>query len=232
MDRTVVSIPETTYLYRCTHIQMEGDCVFDHGPRIVAIAPLQVDIYPVTNGRYKVFMEETGYAPAKKGAFLRNWEDGTYPPGQENYPVVWVSREDAEAYARWAGGRLPTDEEWQYIAAGPEYRIWPWGNRFDPLLCNHGGGAAAPVDAYPEGASWCGCCDLAGNAWELTAPDHSDGHHRYLFLRGGSYFRAHDHWHVAGGARPTYFHWKMELMNMEMNRSGTVGFRCVYEVAR
>lgn len=227
-----IAIAATTYIYRCSHHTMEGDCQAHHGPRAVSIGRFQVDRYPVTNARFAEFLEATGYAPAHTGGFLRHWAAGAavVPPDAAQLPVVWVSPEDAEAFAGWAGGRLPTDEEWQYIAAGPEYRRWPWGGQFDPERCNHDGSALTPVGSYPQGASWCGAEDLAGNAWEWTAPVRDDGMHRFALLRGGSFYNGHDRWHVEGGARPTDFHWKLQLMNPGINRAATVGFRCVYEV--
>ena len=68
---------------------------------------------------------------------------------------MFVSQNDAIAYAKWVGGRLPTDEEWQYIAAGPKYLDWPWGNKFNPLLCNHDGNKLEFVNAFRKGESWC-----------------------------------------------------------------------------
>ena len=144
---------------------------------------------------------------------------------------MWVSHEDATAYATWAGGRLPTDEEWQYVAAGSEGRAWPWGAEFDPSKCNHDGRDLCSVTANPVGESWCGCQDLCGNAWEWTGPVLDDGMHQFALIRGGCYYHAPHRWHAAGGARRCDFHWKMQLMNEAVNRARTVGFRCVYEAS-
>ena len=74
---------------------------------------------------------------------------------------------EAEAYASWRGGRLPTESEWEYAARGPDSPIYPWGDRWDSDLANvteldH----LTPVGSYPEGASWVGLLDMAGNAME------------------------------------------------------------------
>ena len=216
------------YVYRCTHLTLDSTCAVDHGPRVVDIGPFSVDVFPVTNERYREFLVDSGYEPAHGAGFLRHWNGRSVPSGLDRHPVVWVTPEDAAAFASWAGGRLPTDEEWQYIACGPEEKKWPWGEELDASRCNHDGGELMPVDAYPQGASWCGCYDLSGNAWEWTAPIHDDQMHRFALVRGGSYFRGPAHWHVAGGARPCDFHWKVQLMNDENNRFSIVGFRCVY----
>jgi len=228
-DRSTAKVPRDRYIYRCSHVTMEGTCAVDHGPRIVDVGPLEADIYPVTNSDYAQFMAETGYAPRDPQNFLRHWRDGQMPPELSDRPVVWVAPEDAKAFAAWTGGRLPTDEEWQYIAAGPEGRRWPWGPDFDPTRCNHDGDKLTDVTAHRLGENWCGCQDLSGNAWEWTGAIRDDGMHQFCLIRGGSYFYARDVWHVAGGARPCDFHWKIQLMGQGMNRAGTVGFRCVYE---
>ena len=66
----------------------------------------------------------------------------------------------------WAGGRLPTGDEWEAAARGPQSMTWPWGDSFDETRCNcaeAGWGGTTPVDAHREGASWCGAQDLIGN---------------------------------------------------------------------
>ena len=220
-----IFIESNEYTYRSEHLTLEGTCSTDHGPRNVKIKNLFVDKYPVTNEQYSFFLKKTGYQPKDSQRFLE------HQPNKKifNLPVVFVSQNDAVAYAKWVGGRLPTDEEWQYIAAGPKYLDWPWGNKFNPSLCNHDGHKLVSVKANIKGSSWCGCVDMAGNCWEWTAGIHDDGNHQFALLRGGSYFYAHDHWHVGGGARKTNYHWKLQILNEGMNRAATLGFRCVYD---
>ena len=128
-------------------------------------------------------------------------------------PVVMVTWHGAAAYCQWAGGRLPTEAEWEYAARGPEGNLYPWGN--EPPTCdlaNHGTCIGVPVDvgSRPAGASWCGALDMAGNVWEWvsdwfgpypdlpqenpTGPASGD----VPVLRGGG-------WHSPGGElRATY----------------------------
>jgi formylglycine-generating enzyme required for sulfatase activity len=108
-----VPIPGTCFLFRVEHRVREGRCPrFDHGPRPVTLAPFALGRYPVTNDDYALFMRETGYQPVESRNFLRHWLNGKPPAGQGDHPVVWVSPDDAGAYLRWAGLRLPSDEEW------------------------------------------------------------------------------------------------------------------------
>ena len=229
MNKEKILIKPTIYVYRSEHLTMEGTCSVDHGPREVEIKQIWVDKYPVTNNDYYHFIEKTKYKPAENKTFLKNWTNNSPHNLHDNNPVVWVSQKDAEAYAEWVGGRLPTDEEWQYIAAGPTYKAWPWGEIFIPEFCNHDSDELKPVNSYENGKSWCGCEDLSGNSWEWTSDIYDDGEHKFALLRGGSFYYAHEHWHVAGGARKTNFHWKMQILNDDLNRASTLGFRCVYE---
>jgi formylglycine-generating enzyme required for sulfatase activity len=230
----LVPIPGASFLFRAEHRVREGRCpIFDHGPRTVTLPSFALGRYPVTNDQYAEFLGETGYRPAVSQNFLRHWHDGKPPAGRGNHPVVWVSPGDAEAYVQWAGLRLPTDEEWQWAAQGPDARPWPWGERFEVDRCNDLGAGTTPVDAFPDGASPFGCLDMAGNTWEWTATAFADGWHRWRLLRGGSYYQAQGSiWYTEGGPRPTHFHLRFLLMNEGLNRCATVGFRCAADAGR
>ena len=142
-----------------------------------------IDKYEVTNGRFKKFMDAGGYTNSAYWSqtgwkWLQSkgitqplyWNDKRYNTPQQ--PVVGVSWYEADAYARWAGKRLPTTLEWQAAAQGTDNRIWPWGSVWDPAKANAGDGsrgAPVAVGSYPSGVSPFGALDMAGNVWEYTA---------------------------------------------------------------
>lgn len=227
-----VFVPGASYIYRCQHRIMEGDCQCEHGPFLVTVADFYIDKYPVTNEQFKRFIDESGYRPADGHNYLKHWDGNTYPEGKEHHPVVWVSQEDARAYAKWNGGRLAKEAEWQLAAAGLEKLKWPWGETFKAEYCNGSGSDTVAVDTYSDYASPYGCVDMTGNAWEWVEDTVDDELHKFTFLRGGSYYKAAHTWHAEGGPQPTDFHLKFQLLNEGLNRNETVGFRCVKEVVK
>ena len=225
--RDKIYIRENSYIYRVGHRIMEGDCQYDHGPRFVKLKAFYIDKYPVTNIKFKTFLDESKYWPEDDRNFLKHWENGNYPDEMEKHPVVWVSLNDARAYAKWYGERIPGDSEWQYAACGPQKLKWPWGYTFDESFCNSKGSTTTQVDQYPGGASPFGCLDMVGNTWEWIDDIQDDGHHIFTFLRGGTYYKAPHFWHADGGPQACDYHLKFQLLNEGLNRCETVGFRCV-----
>ena len=190
-----------------------------------------IDEHEVTNGEYARFLQESGWRPRRSENFLRHWGGPDCPPALADHPVVYVDLEDARAYARWALKRLPTEAEWHRAAQGDDGRSWPWGGEFDAARVNGDGKGTAPVTAHPGGRSPFGCLDMAGNVWEWTESERSDGHTRFAIIRGGSYFKARGSlWYVEGGAQPITSHAKFILLWPGLDRCATVGFRCVKDV--
>jgi formylglycine-generating enzyme required for sulfatase activity len=196
-------------------------------PRRADLGRFAIDLTPVTNAAYARFLRESGYQPQHQENFLKHWVDGKLPPGKEEHPVVYVDLEDARAYARWAGKRLPTELEWQFAAEGPERLVYPWGNQMESDCCNGNSAGTTPVEAFPRGRSPFGCFDLCGNTWEWTESEASDGRTRFAILRGGSYFRATgSKWYTDGGPQPGNFGMKFLLTWPGLDRCSTVSFRC------
>ncbi len=198
--------------------------------REVVLPSFWMDRYPVTNAQFAEFVKSSGYQPADAMNFLRHFANGAPPPGKENHPVVYVSYEDAKAYAAWAGKRLPTEEEWVWASGAADGRKWPWGNDLEPNRCNIDAGTTTAVSAFPSGASPSGVEDLVGNVWQYTAPMMDNGRHLLVFLRGGSWYHPpKGTWWVKGGPRELSSHHPLPLFGPGMNRLATVGFRCVMD---
>lgn len=195
----------------------------------IRLSPYAIELTPVTNTGFAEFLSATGYKPKHNKNFLKHWKKGVPPTGFENHPVVYVDLEDARAYAKWSGKRLPTEQEWQYAAQGADGRSYPWGPQWKEGVCNKGKtGKTTPVTKFPEGRSPFGCYDMCGNVWEWTESERNDGRTRFCMIRGGSFYKAEGSaWYADGGPQPCDFAAKFILMWPGLDRCATIGFRCV-----
>ncbi|MDT0444511.1 SUMF1/EgtB/PvdO family nonheme iron enzyme [Streptomyces johnsoniae] len=173
----------------------------DNPLRAVDLPPFHIDRTAVTNRRYARFLEDVGGSkefahpdePAGKDYTPAHWREPRF--NDPDQPVVGVDWYDAYAFARWAGGRLPSEDEWEKAARGRDGRVYPWGDAWDPERANgvhraYGVESPAdleeleallvrttlewppepvlPADSLPAGASPYGALHMAGNVWELT----------------------------------------------------------------
>jgi formylglycine-generating enzyme required for sulfatase activity len=240
----MVRIPGGDYLFKVHGIEIEGEeqvgvdvqFPWEPSPRRyhnhrIKVAPFYIDQYDVTNAEFRKFLDATHYHPKDDQDFLKDWKNGSYPDGWGNKPVTWVSLEDARAYARWAGKRLPHDWEWQMAAQGTDGREYPWGNTWDASRVptpDKGHTMRGPDDgnAHPNGASPYGVMDLVGNVWQWT-DEFQDEHTRAAILRGGSYYQPQGSvWYFPQAYRNDE-HGKLLLMAPSYDRSAALGFRCV-----
>lgn len=128
----------------------------DHKVRLEAF---YLDPYEVTNARYAAFVKATRHRVPY------HWLGGEIPKGEETFPVYNVDWEDADAYCRWAGKRLPTEAEWERAArGGKEGLSYPWGDKPDPKLARYNQPQPGPAGAFPPNGF--GLYDLAGGVSE------------------------------------------------------------------
>jgi formylglycine-generating enzyme required for sulfatase activity len=185
-------------------IRGTNDGGFDEQPqRTIFLDAFFIDRYEVTNHQYQQFVVATGHR--KPGLPSRYAKSGSKVRGV-NQPVVFVSWEDAAAYCRWRGKRLPTEAEWEKAMRGVDGRLWPWGNREQPNGANwarvqDGHEVSARVGTFATDRSPYGVMDGAGNViewvddWyhETYYKDSSERnpvspeHGTYRVLRGGGY---------------------------------------------
>jgi formylglycine-generating enzyme required for sulfatase activity len=242
----MVRIPGSTFEFRVSGIEIEGendlgvdvqypweDAPRRHHLRTMEIKAFYIDKFPVTNADFKKFVDATHYHPKDDHNFLRDWQNGVYPEGWANKPVTWVSLDDARAFAAWAGKRLPHEWEWQYAAQGTDGRLYPWGNDWNagavpPVETRREMRAPTDVDAYTQGASPFGVMDLTGNVWQWT-DEFTDPHTRAGILRGGSYYHPQGSMWYFPQAYKLNEHGKFLLMAPGLDRSASVGFRCVVD---
>jgi len=147
----------------------------------VTLSSFWIDQTEVSTGQYQI-CEQAGACtpPIDSSSYSHLSYYGN--PEFSDYPVIWVTWEQAKDYCAWAGGRLPTEAEWEYSARGPDNFMFPWGNEFDGTRLNYcdascaanpndpdiddGYPDTAPVGSFPTGISWSNAYDMAGNVRE------------------------------------------------------------------
>lgn len=178
----------------------------------VRVLAFRVDRFPVTNREYAAFARETGRAPP-------SWWGGSLPPREHSScPVVGVDVDDAAAFARASGGRLPTEAEWAWAACGAQLRAFPWGDVWEPGRAHahhedaHPQRRPGPIGLFsPIGDNARGLADL-GAVWEWTSTREANG----CVVRGGPW---RDRTEPAALMNRSY----------EDRAAVDVGFRCAYD---
>lgn len=207
---------------------VRGGDVVRNGNSKVPVRSFYMDQYEVTNEQYCRFLNDG------KGKYDQHWnenqdiqrKEGLFVPkaGKERWPVSFVSWHDANAYASWAGKRLPTESEWEWAAAGKERRRFPWGD--EPLTAKRANfgknvGHPQPVGSYPEGKNPLGIFDLAGNVAEWCLDDLATEEGKRHVWRGGCWVMGAEH--QGSFARSPY---------EASARVPCIGFRCVRPARR
>jgi formylglycine-generating enzyme required for sulfatase activity len=202
----------------------------------VSLPAYRIQRTPVTQSEYAAFVQAThthapfvdkktwaSYGLVHPYARVRQylWHDEHYPKGKAQHPVVLVSHDDAQAYAKWLSKktgehlRLPTEAEWEKAMRGTKANLYPWGNRYLADALNNadkGPFATVPVASFAQGKSPYGVMDGAGQVYEWTNQQRGD---KYL-VKGGSW---DDH---GGVCRPAARHFRPQKLKHII-----IGFRLV-----
>jgi formylglycine-generating enzyme required for sulfatase activity len=151
-----------------------------------------IDQFEVSNASYKECVDQgICTLPRQNNSRMRLEYYGA--PEFANYPVLYVSWNDAATYCEWRGARLPSEAEWEKAARGPDGWLYPWGNVFEEGRANYCGGSefcpgdpddgyqdTAPVDAFARGLSPYGAYQMAGNVNEWVADWYDKNYYRSL----------------------------------------------------
>lgn len=145
-----------------------------------------VDMFEVTNGRYRLCVEAGAcLPPANNGSFTRAsyYDDLAF----DDYPVMYVSWEMAQGYCAWRGTDLPTEAQWEKAARGTDGRTYPWGEGIDCQRANYYrqeevefvgcANDTTRVGSYENGQSPYGAYDMTGNVWEWVADWYSESYY-------------------------------------------------------
>ncbi|WP_020502879.1 SUMF1/EgtB/PvdO family nonheme iron enzyme [Lamprocystis purpurea] len=225
--RAYVEVPAGVYVYG------------DQNEKFPIEAPFLLSRYPVTNSQYRAFMDDAGYTNRKwwsdaGWAWLQQtgvtepdaWQERRW--NAPNQPVIGVSFWEAQACCRWAGGRLPTEREWEAAARGPQGYEYPWGDPWEDGICNShetGLGVTSPVGLFPRSAQApLGLEDMAGNCWEwcddFYYEDQRDSGSPRV-VRGGAFDR-----------EARYLRSSDRIWVDPEDRNWVIGFRCVLAARR
>jgi formylglycine-generating enzyme required for sulfatase activity/serine/threonine protein kinase len=189
-----------------------------------------IDTCEVTNEQYKAFLDALKGREAPPSP---DWNGNAIKTGAEKKPVRFVSWDDANAYASWAGKRLPTEAEWEKAARGPEGLLFPWGNTFDASRCMSGptqSQGPLPVGSLPDNKSPYGVLDTVGNVQEWTQdslvpypdadPESARFNEAQKVARGSGWDEINSFFCLAA----------MRFGHFPDARAGSLGFRCVKDV--
>lgn len=207
----------------------------DNPLRVVELRPFHIDRTTVTNARYAEFLADAKGSrefahpdePEGKDYTPAHWRDPRF--NDPDFPVVGVDWYDAWAFARWAGGRLPSEDQWEKAARGTDARAYPWGDEWDADKAQ-GVFSAYEIDeladlaaledlltrtslewprrpvvaaaAKPEGASPYGALNMSGNVWEITRTNffsRADMAPMFKGRRGSEFMNRPEAFHVLRG---------------------------------
>jgi len=196
----------------------------------VILDAFSIDKTEVTNALYKD-CEDQGVCDPPQDSNSNSQASYYGNPEFDDYPVIYVTWDQAKTYCEWRGGRLPTEAEWEKAARGTDGRTYPWGETIDETFANfnYSVGDTTAVGSYENGKSPYGVYDMAGNVWEWVADWYSETYYQrspaenppgpasgdMRVLRGGS-------WGLVGLSVSTSYRYARD----PSDTSPDLGFRC------
>ncbi|MBI3246772.1 MAG: formylglycine-generating enzyme family protein [Deltaproteobacteria bacterium] len=243
----MVSAPAGEFFMGCNEA-VDKNCAADEKPgRTVYVNAFAVDMYEVTGVDYRRCVE-AGKCTAPYTNGSRNW----YEPWHATHPINEVDWNQADAYCRWAGKRLPTEAEWEKAARGTDGRVYPWGSEWDDEKANMRGGTVAvglhvagrrrgayrgkstrgetvAVGLHVAGASPYRVQDMAGNVWEWTADWYDAAYYQNGPTQSPSGPKTGTFRSVRGGSwnsHPLLGRASSRRGNVPGTHTGLLGFRC------
>lgn len=253
LDEAMAIVPEGQVAMRSRTYDQQDEENPAKAERLIHVEGFFLDRCCVSNQEYAQFVADGGYEqmslwdeaiwPAVLG-FVdatgqpgpRYWQNGTFPAGKDDHPVVGVSWYEACAFSRWVGKRLPTDPEWVKASTWPVFaegtkpvqRRFPWGDAMDRKRVNVWGSGhdhTVPVHSLPAGASVNGVQQLIGNVWEWTSSTFGAWEPATRKIETAQPLKS-----VRGGAFDTYFdtqvHCQFQSGESPLARKHNIGFRC------
>lgn len=196
----------------------------DRPVRTVTLGAFDIDAHEVTNREYSEFVAA---GLARKPHY---WPRGRIPEGKADQPVANVTWDEAHAYCRWKGKRLPTEAEWEKACRGGlTAKKFPWGDEEADPERAHYDSVKGPIAICSYERNGYGLCDMAGNVWEWTADRYAKEYYavgrpqdpqgptegRYRVLRGGSWADV-----------PKFLTCAHRSFSRPEERSPNIGFRC------
>lgn len=236
-----------------SRFQVDWPGVFDNESPAheVTLSDFRIDKHEVTNAQFVKFLDAVPEwrksrldSQEHNGDYLVDWQEGQYPEGRGQHPVVFVTWAAAQSYCRWRDGRLPTEAEWEFVARSGDSREFPWGDTPpSPERANYYSsniGEPVKVGTYPPNDF--GVFDLAGNVWELLldtwVPQYPN--EAQIDPIGGGFIENEQIRDIRGrrvvrgasfGGSVVNLRTRWRDSHVVTNAIGFVGFRCAYSVS-